>query len=56
LSRAVWYWLILFLMVVVGAWGNWPAAPNGWRPFGWMLPLLILLTLIGWALFGSPVK
>ncbi len=52
-----WYWLVLFLWIIFGAWRerispnpNWPV----WA--GWAFVQLILFVLIGLRSFGSPVK
>jgi hypothetical protein len=58
MTLAIWYWLVLVLTVVFGGWGYWAADPPArtFRSWGIGLPLLILFIIIGFALFGSPVK
>jgi hypothetical protein len=54
-----WYWLILILWVVFGWWREYvplTAQPHPWyRRFGWYFWTLVLLSIIGWKLFGSPL-
>lgn len=51
------FWVLMLLWLVFGLWasGPWPhaAAAPSW---GNHLFLFILLLLVGWALFGAPVR
>jgi hypothetical protein len=52
------YWVLMLLWLVFGLWSNWPAAgagSNAFRPLGGTLMLFILLVILGWRVFGSPV-
>jgi hypothetical protein len=48
------------LVAVLGLFCNWPLAshndPYAWRPLGWSVVLLILLGLLGWGVFGPPIR
>jgi hypothetical protein len=46
------YWLCLFLMLVGGAWAYRSKPSEG----GVALVLWIALLVIGWAVFGAPIK
>lgn len=42
-----------------GLWSQWPApgeGPTRYRPLGGTLLLFVLLLLIGWQIFGAPLK
>jgi hypothetical protein len=46
------YWILMLLWLVFGlwhAWGNWPF-------MGGSLLLFVLLLILGWHSFGSPIK
>jgi len=55
MTLAVWFWVILVLSLILGAW-NWYAPAPGIRAWGGGLLQLVLFLIIGWAVFGSPVK
>lgn len=52
------FWVLMLLWVVLGMWWNWPAdqGPRGFAPLGVTLLLFILLLLLGWGIFGAPLK
>ena len=55
----IWFWLIYVLFVLAGLFFNWPRdtnAPNAWHPFGWSVVVLVLLGLLGWGVFGPPIR
>lgn len=52
MSFALIYWIIYLFALVFGFWGAWP----NWRTGTGNLPLLILLMLLGWRVFGAPVQ
>ena len=59
MPAGLWFWIIYVLCLVLGLGLNWPANPgdrNAWRPFGSNLVVLILLGLLGWGVFGPPIK
>jgi hypothetical protein len=53
------YWVLMLLWLVFGLWAGWPATgaagPAAFRPLGGTLLLFILLVILGWQVFGSPV-
>jgi hypothetical protein len=57
LSIGVVFWIVMLILLIFGAWLNWPTigTPAGWRPLGWNLVLWFLLFLLGWATFGFPI-
>ena len=55
MSAAVWFWIIMIVPLLFGGWRFYNDAPN--RPFyGFGFILWVLLFLIGWKLFGSPIQ
>ena len=59
MTLAVWFWLFLVLSVLSSAWLHWPAAAPPHPPYlawGNSLFLLILLVLLGIAVFGGPIR
>lgn len=56
MSLSLAYWILMLLWFVFGLWINAPAAGTPWyRPIGGTLLLFILLTLLGWKVFGPPL-
>ena len=49
-----WYWVILVLCVLFGGWQLYAPNPRTlmWTP----VVLLVLAALVGYAVFGSPIK
>ncbi len=57
MSTAVWFWLILVLSVVFGGLGYFGPEPYRRSIFGGFgVVVLILLSLLGLRVFGSPVQ
>lgn len=54
MTVGTWYWIILVLCAIFGGWQLYSPSPRflGWTP----LVVLVLLGLIGYAVFGSPIK
>ena len=48
------YWILMLLWLVASLWWNWPPAPGGPLPREGFLFLLLLL--LGWAVFGAPIR
>lgn len=57
MTLEVWYWLIMALWLLFGLWGEYePGKPYSFRRAGWNFGAFILFALIGYKVFGSPVK
>jgi hypothetical protein len=57
MSAGIWFWIIYVLCVIFGMWSEWPAGPNGnYRPLGGRFAVFVLLGLLGWGVFGPPIK
>lgn len=58
MSFALLFWILMLLWAVFGVFPTWPASgtPNtGYLSFGGSLLLFILIALLGWHAFGSPI-
>jgi hypothetical protein len=58
MTFAILYWILMLFWLVFGLWSNWPApgAPNtAFRPLGGTVLLFVLLLILGWRVFGTPV-
>lgn len=57
MRKGIWFWLIMFLWLCYGLWYNWSAFRGGdYGIAGGLLFPLLLLILLGYRVFGSPVK
>jgi hypothetical protein len=52
----IWFWLIYVLSLVFGGWLIWPQQAGDRRLFGSWGILFILIGILGWAEFGSPIQ
>lgn len=51
-----WFWAIYVLSLLFFGFGYWrDDAPNRWRWGGWII-VWVLIGILGWKLFGSPIK
>lgn len=48
------FWLLMLLWFIYGIWGWWSPQPN-WI-FGNTVFLFILFLLLGWHVFGQPIR
>jgi hypothetical protein len=59
-APGVWFWIIYVVFALLGVLFNWPVTgandPYAWRPLGWSFVVLILLGLLGWGIFGPPIR
>ncbi len=57
MPAGLWFWLIYVICVIFGMWSEWPNGPSpNFRPLGGRFVVFILLGLLGWGVFGSPLK
>lgn len=52
MSKGLLFWIVYVLVVVFGLWHFWPS-PLSATPYG---VVMLLVGLIGWQVFGPPVK
>jgi hypothetical protein len=53
------FWILMLICVVFGVWVNWPAgggAAVAYGPVGGTVLLLVLVGLLGWKVFGAPLR
>ena len=58
MTLATWFWLFYVISIVFGVWGEWLPAVSG-NPFarrGWYVVVYVLIGLLGWKSFGSPIQ
>lgn len=55
MSLGLLYWLLMILWLVGYGYGTFRGPPN-WPVVGPNILLFILLLVLGWATFGSPIK
>jgi hypothetical protein len=53
---ALLFWILMLLWVVGWTWIGWPRDPAYRASFGGGVGMWVLLFVLGWAVFGSPIK
>lgn len=57
LSAGIWFWLFYVFCFFFSGWAYYPyGQPQAYRPFAGMIVIYILLGLLGWGVFGPPIK
>ena len=57
MSRELLYWILILFWLLFGLWVDYvPNQPYPVKRLPWNLLLFALFLLIGWQIFGSPVK
>lgn len=58
MSAGAWFWVLYVICLLFGGWSTWPRSggPPDWRPFGWSLVVFVLIGLLGWGIFGPPLR
>jgi hypothetical protein len=56
MSAGLWFWLLYVICLVFGLWAVWPNDRAQIRPLGGQLVIFILLGLLGWGVFGPPIR
>lgn len=54
MTLALIYWILMLAWLVLGT--DWSGARTNWRPAAGSVLLFVLLLVIGWSVYGSPVK
>lgn len=52
------FWILMLIWLVFGLWVNWPARTDNPVAFGFLggnLLLFLVISLVGWKVFGSPL-
>ena len=55
MSLGLLYWILMLLWLVFSLWAGYPYTTHI-RPFGGSMFLFVLLLIIGWKIFGSPIS
>lgn len=55
MQAGVWFWILMVLWLLLGVYWSWRPPEPRWTG-GWLLLPFVLFALIGWAVFGTPVK
>lgn len=56
MSIGLLFWILMAIWLVFGFAQNWGAVPGSYGLWGHSVLLFILLLLLGWAVFGAPLK
>lgn len=58
MSLSLLFWILMLLWLLLGGYRNRTSfnAPNGWSMWGGDLFLFILLLILGWQIFGQPIR
>lgn len=58
MSRALLFYILLLLWLLFGLWVHWPVPGQtvALMPIGGNLLLFVLFLLLGWQVFGPPIK
>lgn len=54
MSMLLMFWILMFLWAVFGIWGWYAPDQRYW--YGHGVFLFVLFLLLGWAVFGAPIK
>ena len=57
MPKEVLFWVVYLICLIFGMWAGYvPGQPYGYRNWGGSLALFVLIGILGWAVFGTPVK
>ena len=56
MQPAGWFWVLFLLAVLVDGYHAWLPSEGRWPRLGGSLLVWALLAMLGWHVFGSPVK
>jgi len=56
MSLALIYWVLILIWLVFSLWTYWPNSPAPAPVWGHSVFLFVLFLLLGWAVFGAPVR
>lgn len=54
MDKAMLFWFIMFVILIFGGWGFYPAERRSLAPFGGLL--FIAIAILGWQVFGNAIK
>ena len=53
------FWILMLVWLLFGVWSYWPAGGGtvvAFGPVGGSFLLLVLMSLVGWKVFGAPLQ
>lgn len=56
MQAGVWFWIIYVIFVVLFYALQWPFKEDSHRTLGGSVIVFILIGLLGWGIFGPPIK
>jgi len=57
MPKEMWFWVLYLICIVFGLGSGYtPGQPYTFRNWGGHLAIFILIGVLGWAVFGTPVK
>lgn len=56
MSKGLAFWILMLLWLALALWISWPAAGGNWVFTGHAVLLFVLFSLLGWQVFGPPVR
>lgn len=56
MTVALIFWIIMLVWLVFSAYSWWPSQPHPAPVWGHTILLFILFLLLGWGVFGAPVR
>lgn len=57
MPKEVLFWVVYLICLVFGMWSGYvPGQPYTYRGWGGTLAVFVLIGILGWAVFGTPVK
>jgi hypothetical protein len=58
MPKGLLFWMVFILVVILCVFFNWDSGAGrvNWRPFGGFAVILLLIFLLGWAVFGFVVQ
>lgn len=55
MNAGQWFWIVYVLCFILSGWSYYPFQQN-YRPFMGNIALFILIGLLGWGVFGPPIR
>lgn len=56
MTRGLLFWILMILWLIFSFYFYWPAAGTGYLVLGGPVLIFVLLALLGWQVFGAPIK
>ena len=57
MTMELFFWILMLLWLVLGLYNNYtPGQPYPFRVAGWNLLQFVLFGLLGWKVFGPPIR